>query len=53
MTYLKKKYNSAKISIAGHSLGGAMSVIAAVELTNMGYKVNELYTYGYGKCFQR
>lgn len=32
--------------IAGHSLGGAIAAMTAVDVTRLGYKVEHFYTYG-------
>ena len=40
------KYPNAKIIVAGHSLGGAMATIAALELQLKYNKVTALYAFG-------
>lgn len=32
--------------IAGHSLGGAIAALMAVDVARLGYKVDHFYTYG-------
>lgn len=32
--------------LAGHSLGGAIAALTAVDITRLGYKVDHFYTYG-------
>lgn len=43
---LKAKHSSAKILVSGHSLGGAIAYLAAVDITKLGHKVDYFYTYG-------
>lgn len=43
---LKSKYPQGEILITGHSLGGAIAALTAVDVTKLGYKVNNFYTYG-------
>lgn len=35
-----------KITVTGHSLGAAQAIIAALDLRNMGYAVEKVYTFG-------
>lgn len=43
---LKNKYPAAKTLIAGHSLGGAIASLTAVDYTKLGNKVDYFFTYG-------
>lgn len=45
MAQLNTKYPHKKIYITGHSLGGALALFAAVELS-LNYTVTAVYTYG-------
>ena len=40
------KYRDAQIHVTGHSLGGAMAVVAALDLKSTFGKVDHLYTFG-------
>ena len=44
--HLKGKYPKAKTLVTGHSLGGAVAHLAAVDFTKLGYKVDYFFTYG-------
>ncbi len=37
------------IYLAGHSLGGSLAVIAALDLANLGAQINSIYTFGQPK----
>jgi predicted lipase len=39
-------YKTAKLVITGHSLGGAMAVLCALEMKEVHGKVDYVYTYG-------
>lgn len=39
-------YRDAKLVITGHSLGGAMGVLCALDLKDIHGRVDELYTFG-------
>jgi len=41
------KYPSAKVTMVGHSLGGALATLFAIDLQILGYKMTNLFTYGY------
>ena len=43
---LKQKHQSAKILVTGHSLGGAIAAMMAVDVTRLGHKVDYFFTYG-------
>lgn len=43
---LKAKYPKGEIMITGHSLGGAIAALTAVDVTRRGIKVHHFYTYG-------
>lgn len=43
---LKKIYPLAKIYATGHSLGGALAILAAIDLDQMGMDIAGVYTYG-------
>lgn len=45
MAQLNTKYPHKKIYITGHSLGGALALFAAVDLS-LNYAVTAVYTYG-------
>ena len=40
------KYRNAPIYVTGHSLGGALAVVAALDLKSTFSNVNKLYTFG-------
>lgn len=40
------KYRTAQIYVTGHSLGGAMAVVASLDLKSTFGKLNQFYTYG-------
>jgi predicted lipase len=42
---LKSKYRDAKLIIAGHSLGGALAILAAADLVNL-HAIDATYTFG-------
>ena len=43
---LKEKYPSSKMTVVGHSLGGALATLAVLDLNQKGYAVDSIYTYG-------
>jgi triacylglycerol lipase len=43
---LQAKYSKAKLIITGHSLGGAIATISAVDLIISNFKIDEVYTFG-------
>lgn len=43
---LKAKYRTAKLYIAGHSLGGALAILATADLKNLFGNVDVTYTFG-------
>lgn len=47
LSELKQKYPSAKVYFTGHSLGAALTTIAALETQRHGIEVEGLYTYGW------
>ncbi|HWF60856.1 MAG TPA: Mbeg1-like protein [Nitrospira sp.] len=42
---LRNKSNPQSLWCTGHSLGGALAVVAAAQLLMVGHKVNSLYTF--------
>ncbi|CAK69504.1 unnamed protein product (macronuclear) [Paramecium tetraurelia] len=44
--HLKEKYPTSKLLVTGHSLGGAVAYLAAVDLKKLGYNVDYFFTYG-------
>lgn len=32
--------------VTGHSLGGALAILAAADIKSVGHKVDEVYTFG-------
>ncbi|CAD8081966.1 unnamed protein product [Paramecium sonneborni] len=43
---LKEKYPKSKVLITGHSLGGAIAALLAVDVTRLGIQVDNFFTYG-------
>lgn len=43
---LRSRHPNAKILIAGHSLGGAIAALTAVDLRKQGHAVDYFFTYG-------
>ena len=39
-------HKGAKIYTTGHSLGGALAILAAIDLDQVGYDIGGVYTYG-------
>lgn len=46
ITRLTSMYRGAKIMITGHSLGGAMAILAAADIKIKFHRVDEVYTFG-------
>jgi len=48
-------YKNRPLVVTGHSLGGALAILAALELQRMGFNVEQVYTFGQprvgNKCF--
>ncbi|CAD8062043.1 unnamed protein product [Paramecium primaurelia] len=43
---LRQKYPKSKVLITGHSLGGAIAALMAVDVTRLGIQVDNFFTYG-------